>query len=243
MKNFTKSVSTCKIFSHNGAGAIQYSLCLVAAVLILNTTSVAQQQNKSASRQSIQSLAHSGSTSPNYSVTAKNGKLILLDGKLETVVSNDPGSNLPLVNGDEVYYVRKAEGSSNSSGSSIYAYHIKTKKTEDIITPNSPAGDYDLKNVVENLLQNKNSGKLYFSTSLKNRRGHTEFLTWIYDISSKKLAVYKDGRIESIDTLGNQTIVFDGFDSKGKFTSRTLVGTDGNSIKVLGKEYAAQPIK
>ena len=241
MKNSTKIVPTSNNLS--GTCKIQYSLCLLAAVLILNTASLAQQQNKSASKQSIQSSANSGNIAPDYRVTKQNGKLILSNGISETVVSNATGTSSPLVNGDEVYYIRKAEGSSNSSGSSIYVYHIKTKKTEDIIGQNSLAANYDLKNVVENLLQDKSSGKLYFSTSSKNSHGHTEFLTWIYDINSKKLAIYKDGRIESIDIQGNQTIVFTGFDSKGKFTSRTLVGTDGNTIKELGKEYAAQTIK
>ena len=221
MKNFTKGISTGKIVSVCGVGTIQYSLCLLAAVLVLNTTSVAQQQNNGAYRRSIQSSANSGNTSSNYTVTKQNGELILSDGKSETVVSNDATIRSPLVHGDD----------------------IKTKKTEDIILPNSSTASYDSKNVLENLLQDNNSGKLYFSTSSKNRRGHTEFLTWTYDINLKNLTVYRDGRIECIDALGNQTIVFEGFDSKGKFTSRTLVGTDGNTIKELGKEYVAQTIK
>ena len=243
MKNFTKGISTGKIVSVCGVGTIQYSLCLLAAVLVLNTTSVAQQQNNGAYRRSIQSSANSGNTSSNYTVTKQNGELILSDGKSETVVSNDATIRSPLVHGDDIYYIGKAEKNSYSSGSSIYAYHIKTKKTEDIILPNSSTASYDSKNVLENLLQDNNSGKLYFSTSSKNRRGHTEFLTWTYDINLKNLTVYRDGRIECIDALGNQTIVFEGFDSKGKFTSRTLVGTDGNTIKELGKEYVAQTIK
>jgi hypothetical protein len=242
MKNFTKKAPASKTIFGIGAG-IQYSMCLFAAVLILNTTSVAQQKNKSTSKQSIQSSANSGDSSPNYRVTKQNGKLILSDGKSETAISNDPNASSPLVNGEEIYYIGKAEGNSDLSGSSIFVYHIKTKKTEDIVRQNSTACSYDLKSVVENLFLDKKSGKLYFSTSLKNRHGHTEFLTWNYDINSNKLAVYKDGRIESIDMLGNQTIVFEGFDSKGKFTSRTLVGTDGNIIKELGREYAAKTIK
>ena len=243
MKNFTKVVPTSKIVSGSRPGTMPYSLFLLAVVLIFNTTSVAQQKNKSASKQSNQPSANAGNTAPNYSVTNQNGKLILSDGKTETVVSNNSNASFPLVNGEQVYYIGRADGSGHSSGYSVYVYNIKTKSTADIITPNASACNYDLKNVVENLFQDKKMGKLYFSTSAKNRRGHTEFLIWTYDISSQKLAVYKDGRIESIDQSGNQTIVFVGFDSKGKFTSRMLVGTDGNIIKDLGKEYAAQTIK
>ncbi len=243
MKKFSRKVPISMAVSGTTVGVIRYSMCVLAAVLIFNTTSVAQQHNKSAPKRSVQSSAGSENAASNYRIINQNGKVILSDGKSETVVSNETSASSPVVYGDEIYYIGKAEGDTYSSGSSIYVYNVKTKATEDIIRLNSVASSYDLKNVVENLFQNKNSGTLYFSTSSKNRRGHAEFLTWKYDVSSKTLVVYQDGRIEGIDLLGNQTIVFVGFDSKGKFTSRSLVGTDGNLIRVLGKEYAGQTIK
>jgi len=243
MKNFIKTVPTSNSVPGNRAGAIQFSLCLLAAALILSSTSVAQKQNKSTPRQAIQSSANSVNTSTDYKVKTLNGKLILSDGKTEKVVSNKSVASSPLVNGNEIYYIGKGDGSSLSSGSSIYVYNIKTKTTEDIIGPNSSACSYDLKNVVENLLLDKNSGKIYFSSSSKNKRGYTQFLTWHYDINSKQLAVYKDGRIESIDQSGNHVIVFEGFNSKGKYTSRSLVGPGGNTIKELGTENVSKTIE
>ncbi len=243
MKNSTKIVSTRKAVLGTATGTIQYSFCMLAAVLMLSTRSVAQHQNKSTSKQSAKASATPVSATMNYKVMERNGKIILSDGKSETLVSANPHASSPVVSGDNVFYIARSEGNNYSSGSSIYVYNIKTKRTGDILSPNATAANYDLKNEVINLLQDKKSGNLYFSTSSKNKRGHTEFLTWSYDISSQTLAVYKDGRIESIDETGIQTIVFEGFDSKGRFTSKTLVSADGNTIKVLGKEYAAQTIK
>lgn len=216
---------------------IQYLSCLIAAVLVVITPTVAQQQNKGIADKPAQSPAKE------YKVSKQNGKLILSDGKHQTVVSSDPNASSPLVNGDDVFYIAKAKEDINASGSSIHVFHISTKSTEDIIAPNATASEYDPKNVVENILLDKAHGKLYFSAWRKNRRGYAQFLTWVYDLKTKTLAAYKDGKIKSLDEQGNQVIVFEGFDSKGKYTSSSLVAPDGNVIKELGKEYASKSIK
>ncbi len=216
-----------KILKQN---AIMMLLLLSGSLLAIKSDAQLKASRGSVKQAGNQAIA------PSYSLQTVKGKIVLTDGKNETVISQDPNDIQPLINGNEVYYINKA-GSDKSKGASILVYNISTKSKEDIIKQNAESANYDPRSEIENILIDKTSNKMFFSSSLKNAKGYEQKLTWKYDINSKQLEAYKDGVIESIDNAGNQVIAFHGGDSKGSYTMRTLIGTDGKVQKVIGKQY------
>ena len=208
-------------------------MVLLLAGSLLATNSDAQLKK---SRSSVKQAQSTRAIAPSYSLQMAKGKIILTDGKNETIISQDPNDVQPLINGNEVYYINKA-GADKSKGASLFVYNISTKSKVDIIKENAQSANYDPRSEIENILIDKTSNKMFFSSSLKNAKGYDQKLTWKYDINSKQLEVYKDGVIESIDNSGNQVIAFHGGDSKGSYTMRTLIGTDGKVQRVIGKQY------
>ncbi len=187
-------------------------------------------------RHGSKQLAATETASPSYSLKQAKGKITVTDGTRETLISGNPNDVQPVLNGNEVYYITKT-ATGKASGSSVLVYNIASGTKEDIIKQNAAAANYNTKSEIENILVDKTTNRIFFSSSLKNDKGQDEKLTWKYDINSKQLEVYKDGSIESIDNAGNQVIIFRGEDSKGAYTMRTLCGSDGKIQHVIGKQY------
>ncbi len=209
-------------------------------VLLLTITGInanAQRNNQVPANKNLQTNASANNTAAKYELKSNSGKIAITNGTKETIVSSNPNDLSPILQGNEVYYLRKPNGTGSSTESTIYVYDIIKNTTTDIIKPNVGATEYNAKNVVENIIMDKGNNKLYFSTSMINPRGYTEFLTWKYDVATKEMVAYKDGKIESIDPMGNQTIVFESADINGKFTSRSLISSDGQLQKVTPKVY------
>ncbi len=210
---------------------------MVLLLTISGINTYAQRNNQVPANRTLQTNASANNNASKYELKANSGKIAITNGTKETIVSTNPNDLSPILHGNEVYYMRKPIGAGSSSESTIYVYDINNNTTSDIIKPNAAAAEYNAKNVVENILMDKGNNKLYFTTSLVNPRGYTEFLTWKYDVASKQMVAYKDGKIESIDPMGNQTIVFESSDAKGKFTTRSLMSSEGHLQKVSAKEY------
>jgi hypothetical protein len=231
----TKSHATTQANTQSGRTTIQLiqnSFCLLLTILIFTSPVMARQQKlkQTPKRQNL-TTAKSIAAPENNSGSKTNSQFSSSASNTETP-SNDPNIKSQLTNADEAFYIKNAQRDLISSGSTIYAYNAKTNGTDDIIRSNAAASNYNLKSVVENIVLDKKANVLYFTASLANRHGVTEFLTWKYDIAAKQLMAYKDGKIESIDDQGNQTIVFEGVNSQGKFTTRSLIGADGKLIRV-----------
>lgn len=206
---------------------------MVLLLIIIGTNAIAQRNNQVPANRTLQTNA----SAKKFELSPKPGQIVISDGKNETVVSDNPNDVSPIIHGNEVYYMRQINVGTANGTSSIFVYDIASKSTTDIIKPSAATSNYDPKNMVENIIMDKGNNKLFFSTSKVNPRGYTEFLTWKYDPATKELAVYKDGKIESIDPMGNQTIVFESYDAKGKFTTRSLMSSEGHLQKVSAKEY------
>lgn len=219
-------------------------LLLIAASMLTFHADARHKVSKRAKKHSTVSVvsnenaspAETSSVIPEYKLSQEKGKITVSDGVNKTVISNDPNDVQALVNKNEVYYIKKA-GEEKNTGSSIYVFNMSTKANEDIIKQNAVAANYDTKNEIGNIILDKKSNKLFFSTAFANKRGQIENQTWKYDINTKQLEVYKDGAIESIDAAGNQVIVFHGIDSKGQYTSRSIINASGQLQSVIGKQY------
>jgi len=187
-------------------------------------------------KHNMNSVSNSVEASPVYKVYENKGKIILHDGKHETIVSKDPDASKPLIYDQEVYFIKKGN---KLSGATICAYNIQDKTTTDVLRKNAGNSNFSFQNEITQMMLDKNSGKLYFSTVSVNKQGYSDYITWHYDIAAKQLVIYKDGEIESIDNAGNQSIAFHGVDRNGSYVSRSVIGTDGKLQKLIGKEYKA----
>jgi hypothetical protein len=202
---------------------------LILAGSLLATNAIAQQK---ISGSSMKQTAGGPVPMHSYSLKTTKGKITVTDGTRETVISQDPHDVQPVMNGNEVYYINKAE-----AGASIYVYDISGKAKEDIIKQQAETAHYNTHNDIENIIIDNKSNRMFFSAALANARGHVEKQTWKYDLNTKQLEVYKDGAIESIDEASNQVIVFNGVDAKGTYTMRSIIDKGGKLQSVLGKQY------
>ena len=111
------------------------------------------------------------------------------------------------------------------------------KTNEDIITPNAAASSYDLKNAVENVFVDKNSGSVFFTASQVDKDGYKSYLTWKYNTQTKQLSAFRDGKIESIAENGDLTIGYGGDVSKGTYPRTIVVVTSDGIAKNVKKTY------
>ncbi len=166
-----------------------------------------------------------------YAVSEKEGQIILTDGKNKDVISSGTNDTLPVITGNEVYYV------SNASFGTIFVYNILDKSKTDILK-SSGNSEYTFKDAIATMILDKASNTLYFSTVSINSKGLPDYLTWTYNINTRQLAVYKDGIVESIDQQGNQTVVFYGMDYKGSYSKKNIYAKDGSVNQSFDKVYA-----
>jgi hypothetical protein len=226
MKNQVHTKSAFMNFQRVSFNA-PFLFCLLLGVLFISSPASAQRRSvKPSGTQAAPApgtVNDPGLAKPNVSLGSIN--------KSDANTTTNPNISQSITSGDQVFYIKTSAGDANSSGSSVYMYNTATKTTEDIIRSNSQAAEYNEKAVVENIVLDKASNKLYFSASLANRRGFAEYVTWRYDITKKQLMAYKDGKIESIDPSGNQTIVFESINANGKFTNKWIVAPDGRTLQ------------
>ena|GEM_PF-6761789 len=164
-----------------------------------------------------------------FKVNLLNSGLTLSNGKTTTTICKDGKIDAATIIGNEVYYLK--------NGSTIQIYDIKNKTTKDLLQNSNAGNVYHVDNKIDKMIVDKNNNRVYFSTNRTNANGHKEALCWHYDITSGNLTLYRDGSLESIDAAGNQTIAFEGKDSRGAFVSRTIVNANGKIISNLGKSY------
>ena len=174
-----------------------------------------------------------------YHVFQKEGQIILSDGKNEEKISaTGANDTLPILDGNEVYFVSNPAKNTTATVSTIVAYNINDKNKLDILNVAGNA-DYTFKDAIVSMMLDKVSGRIYFSTVSINRKGLPDFMTWLYDINSTTLSIYKDGLLQSIDQAGKQTIVFYGLDYKGKYAKKNVYAKDGTISESFDKEYSS----
>jgi hypothetical protein len=170
-----------------------------------------------------------------YNVFQRNEEIVLSNKGEEKVISKSAGDTLPLLSGNQLYYINNPE--TNNTGGTIMVYDIGTGTTSDLLKNAANNSDYIFKDRIANLLPDAAKGRLYFSTMLTDEKGIKNCVTWLYDIHSKEIAAYKDGLIENIDTEGKQTIIFYGMDHKGSYTWTVIYNNNGSVNKSYTKVY------
>jgi hypothetical protein len=170
-----------------------------------------------------------GSLPQSLKLSVLKGGLALSNGNTTTTICNDGKVDAATICASQVFYIKNS--------SSIQIYDIKSKTTKDLVKTSGTGTSYHADNKIDKMLVDNNSNRVYFSTYRTNPNGHKEALCWHYDIASGALTLYRDGSLESVDANGNQTIAFEGKDSRGAFVSRTIVNANGKIINNLGKSY------
>jgi hypothetical protein len=159
----------------------------------------------------------------------KNGYLFAAGPKGEVQISTVINDTLPISINNEVYYVA-------NNRSAIIVYNLNDASSHDLLK-NAANEDYTFKDKIVNMIFSKATNKLFFST-VSNKDAHN-YVTWSYDMGTKKLGSYKDGILESIDEQGMQVINFYGADYKGKYKLKNIYAADGTLMQSSVKGYGA----
>lgn len=166
-------------------------------------------------------------------VYEQNGQIVFSINGDNKTISTGTNNSLPLLIGNEVYFVSNPD----NGGGTVMVYDTKAQQRADLIRHVAHTTEYNFKDRIANMMAGDNNTKLYFSTVSISPKGVKNYVTWLYDISTKNLSSYKDGLIEYIDGQGKQTIIFYGLDYKGSYKRKSVYTRDGTLDQNFDKEY------
>jgi hypothetical protein len=175
-------------------------------------------------------LAHAGllAQSSHLTLEQKADKIFVTDGINEKVVAPSLNNLQPLIAVGNVFYIH-----STVNKTTLKAYSIANNTTTDILKANELNSGTPTDKKIINMVFDKMSGRLYFSTLSVNANGYENYLTWYYDPATAAIKLFADGKVTSVDKAGAVQSEMHGTDANGAY-SQMHINTNEGASGVLG---------